>query len=402
MSDLRASSRGAEMASSDVLKFRLFEWRPFWSSAEAVGDPSRIGRRVAVAVLVTWVALVVLSLLQGQAIGPTTRESFLLDLAMYARFLIALPLLIAAPAMIDARVERIVQQFVSAGVIRERERGNFNANIEWALKSRDSWSATISLMIAAYLYSAAYILIYSQYEFIAPSSWHTVGVGDERVFSFAGWWYVLVSLPIFLYFVLDFLYRMFLWWQFLKRTARLDLKLRPFHADQSAGLGFLHIVLNTLWLPVFAICVSVAGSLGTLVLWFDVRVAEYRIAVLLFVIILVAIVNLPLTAFSAKILAARRQSILEDGVLASIQIDQFEDKWSSSSETLKLDMLDSPDFSSLIDLNSAVAGAHKTKTLIRVSEMARLAFLLFIPFVLVAALELPMKDILARLVELLV
>ncbi|MCP4380346.1 MAG: hypothetical protein GY798_02810 [Hyphomicrobiales bacterium] len=355
---------------------------------------------VAVAILATWVTLAILSLIQGQAIGPNPRESLLLDVAIYVRFLVALPLLILSPAVIDPRLKSVTRQFLDAGIISEQERGPFETNIRRVLKLRDSRIAMIACGIIAYGYSTFYVFLYNALSQSTPSSWRTVRSPDELEFSLAGWWYILVALPIFSYFVLTFFYRLFLWFLFLQRTARLDMRLRPYHSDRSAGLGFLHIALDVLWLPTFALCVSVAGSLGTLVLWFDVSVADYRFAVVALVIILVAIVNLPLSVFSLKIRQSQRQYILDNGVAAATQIDQFDRKWTGGEPTGR-DMLSVQDFSSLADFNSAAAAIRKTGTLISGFNMARQAFLLFLPFVLVAAMELPIKKMLTQLAKLL-
>jgi len=53
-------------------------------------------RRTLVAILVTWVVLLVLSAVQGLAIGGGVKIPFLYDYAAYARFLIAIPVLMPA------------------------------------------------------------------------------------------------------------------------------------------------------------------------------------------------------------------------------------------------------------------------------------------------------------------
>jgi hypothetical protein len=59
-----------------------------------------------------------------------------------------------------------------------------------------------------------------------------------------------------------------------------------------------------------------------------------------------------------------------------------------------------PDFSAVIDLNSLVSAAHKTKTLIERFELIPLTIAALVPFALVAALELPIKEILTQLAKL--
>ena len=50
-------------------------------------------RRIVAGIALTWLPLLVLSLLDGKALGHAVRVPFLCDLDTHARFLLALPLL---------------------------------------------------------------------------------------------------------------------------------------------------------------------------------------------------------------------------------------------------------------------------------------------------------------------
>ena len=68
------------------------------------GAGPSIGRRSVGFLLITWVPLLVFSLIEGRALGPTPRESFLLDFATYARFFLAVPLLFVAEVVAGPRL----------------------------------------------------------------------------------------------------------------------------------------------------------------------------------------------------------------------------------------------------------------------------------------------------------
>ena len=115
--------------------FPLFEGGPFSRLQAAVrlaGTEQRhVRRRLIFAVLVTWVALAVLAAVQGRAIGPSWREAMLLDVAMYARYLVALPLLILTTPVLRRKVRAVVHHFLDAELVKEPERESFFANIKW-------------------------------------------------------------------------------------------------------------------------------------------------------------------------------------------------------------------------------------------------------------------------------
>src|ERR1044071_7566719 len=69
-------------------------------------------RRVLVITMISWLPLLLLAALQGYASGTTVRLPFLYDLDAHARFLIALPLLLAAELFVHRRMRNVVRQFL--------------------------------------------------------------------------------------------------------------------------------------------------------------------------------------------------------------------------------------------------------------------------------------------------
>jgi|SRR5580704_2614234 hypothetical protein len=72
------------------------------SSSRAVNEHRQVVRAL-LAVLVTWLPLVILALLQGLAYSSQIKIPFFRDFAANVRFLIALPILILAESGIDQR-----------------------------------------------------------------------------------------------------------------------------------------------------------------------------------------------------------------------------------------------------------------------------------------------------------
>jgi hypothetical protein len=64
-------------------------------------------------------------------------------------------------------------------------------------------------------------------------------VGEESRQQPPGYWLAAVSLPIFQFILLRWYVRFFIWFQFLWRISKLDLRLLPAHPDRAGGLGFL-------------------------------------------------------------------------------------------------------------------------------------------------------------------
>src|SRR5829696_3635854 len=74
------------------------------------------GRRALIMTVVAWVPLAVLAAIEGLLWRPDPRESLLLDLTAYSRYLIAVPLLVLTEEWCLPRLAAIARQFGSCGI----------------------------------------------------------------------------------------------------------------------------------------------------------------------------------------------------------------------------------------------------------------------------------------------
>jgi NADPH:quinone reductase and related Zn-dependent oxidoreductases len=78
-------------------------------------------RRMLVIPALAWLPLLFLSLIEGRAVGGVS-VPFLLDIEAYARFLVALPILIFAELVVHKRLQAIVQHgYGSTDVLRHQD-----------------------------------------------------------------------------------------------------------------------------------------------------------------------------------------------------------------------------------------------------------------------------------------
>ncbi len=383
------------VSNSVAAQFPLFEDGPFARvqvGLRLAGTEQRhVRRRLILAVLVTWVPLAILSAIEGQAIGPSMRESMLLDVAMYARYLVALPLLILSTPVCRRKIETIVRHFLDAGLVQGEGRGSFFASITATLRWRDSMVAAIAMVVFAIANIAAFGTVSVAQ---LPDSWRVTGMAGHRGLSMAGWWLVVVCEPLYRIVMLQLLYRLGLWWRFLWRVSRLELHLNAGHPDGAGGLGFLSMVLPAFRLPVFAIAASVAGGLANMVLWMGVSFVNYQYAIGAFAAALVALTAGPLVFFNGQLHRAKERDVLASGALAGRQLRAFEEKWLAAGPGAAGEILQTPDFSAICDLNSTVTGIGKMNTLpFWPKQLIPLAVAALLPFVPVAAIEMPLKEI---------
>jgi len=104
--------------------FQLFR------KAHLTGDALElVSQRIVVISLFAWLPLLALSALEGQLLGGSAAVPFLLDVEVHVRFLVAMPLLIAAELVVHQRMRSVVKVFLERNLIPESAMPRFNAAI---------------------------------------------------------------------------------------------------------------------------------------------------------------------------------------------------------------------------------------------------------------------------------
>ena len=172
------------------------------------------------------------ALLNGRAWGHLVKEPLLFDPVIYTRFLFVVPLLEFAQVVVESSLGVQMRQFLKSGLIPEKDQPVFLEAQATAVRLRGSVAMEVVIAVLALVLSICARVIVSP----GPhsSTWERVG----NSITPAGWWYVLVSLPILGFFLLRWFWVFGLWAWFLFRVSRLDLELTPTHPDRAGGWDF--------------------------------------------------------------------------------------------------------------------------------------------------------------------
>lgn len=308
-------------------------------------------RRVVCLAALVWIPLLVLSALEGRAWGGT-REPFLMDLELHARLLIALPLLVAGEPLIHRLMCIAVREFTERGLVPAASLVGFEAAVATASRLRDSWLA--ELVIALLVYVVGVGLVW--HELIAPriDTWYRGLPGGVPHVTLAGWWYGLVSLPLFQFILLRWYYRLGIWVWLLCRVVRNGLALVPTHPDRCGGLGFLGEFTWALEPLLLAHGVLLAGVAASGIFFEERILTDYWPALLLLALLVFAIVLGPLLIFIPVLVRAKQVGLSEYGALAQAYVRQFDTKWLRDVSPGK-PLLGSADIQSLADMGNSYA-----------------------------------------------
>jgi hypothetical protein len=123
--------------------FALMEGGPLFVIERRVGlirkNAPTAKRRATVAAAITWVPLLILSALQGRAIGHSVPISFARDISAHCRFLLAVPLLLLAESPLGPRLADAAAHFIRSGVVIKKDFERFDEFIERGLRATP-WS----------------------------------------------------------------------------------------------------------------------------------------------------------------------------------------------------------------------------------------------------------------------
>jgi hypothetical protein len=367
----------------------------------AGSERHRVINRTLLTVVVTWLPLLALSLLQSQAYGSDIAIPFLRDFAVNVRFLVALPILILVEMAIDRRWRLLVLEFLRSGLVDEKELPSFEAAIQKTARLRDSVLPEVVLIAAALLPSL--FQVNTELLMGDVSSWHTVGLHFSEV-SMAGWWFNIVSMPVFRFLLFRWLWRMFLWSAFLWRVSRLNLYLIATHTDLAAGLGFLSEGQKACSPLVFAGGAVVAASIGNAIAYAHQTLWSLKFAMIAYGVIAIIILVAPLLVVVPVLLKVKKKALLEYGALVTNHNQLFDRKWIRKEEGQGSVILGNEDPSSLIDLGSSFAVIRQMGVVpipIDRQTLLALAAAAALPMVIVVLLVTPADQLIREVMKML-
>ena len=307
-------------------------------------------QRILVITLFCWLPLLALSALEGRLVDGVA-VPFLWDVEVHARFLVALPLLVAAELVVHRRMRFVVRQFLDRRLIPEEARARFDAAIAAAVRLRNSLLAEVLLI--AFVYLVGVLVVWRQYVALDAATWYaTPSTGGSRL-SWAGLWFGYVSLPLYQFLMMRWYFRIFVWARFLWQVSRIELRLVPTHPDRNGGLGFLSGTVHAFAVLAVAHGALLAGQLASRIFYVGARLPDFKVEIGVTVAFLLCAVFGPLLVFAPQLAEAKRTGLREYGTLAQRYVREFDAKWLRGGAPASEVLVGSGDVQSLADLANA-------------------------------------------------
>ena len=365
------------------------------------GDALELLRqRLLLIPLLAWLPLLVLSLIEGEALGGRSAVPFLLDIEVHVRFLVALPLLIVAELVVHQRMRFVVRQFLERNLIPRNALPRFEEAIASAFRMRNSVLAEVLLI--AFVYVVGILLIWRHYLALSTDTWYAVPTAEGLKLSITGAWYGYVSLPIYQFLLVRWYYRIFIWTRFLWQVSRIELSLIPTHPDRVGGLGFLANTAYAFMPLAVAHGAMLAGPIANRIFYLAAALPEWKVEIAVMVVFLLCLVLGPLLVFSPQLAQAKRTGNREYGALAERYVREFDAKWLRGGAPANEPLVGSGDIQSLADLVNSFE-VVRTMQLAPITRDAfiRLVAATLIPVVPLLLTMMPFEELVGKLLGIL-
>jgi hypothetical protein len=361
------------------------------------GDALELMRqRIIIISLFTWLPLLVLSALEGHALGGSAAVPFLLDVEVHIRFLVVVPLFIVAELVVHQRMRFVVRQFLERKLIPESALARFNSAIASAYRLRNSVLAEVLLI--AFVYVVGVLLIWRRYGALATATWYAVPTAEGLQLSLSGMWYGYVSQPIFQFLLLRWYFRIFIWMRFLWQVSRIELSLVPTHPDRVGGLGFLGNTVYAFTPLAVAHGAQLAGWIANRIFYLGAALPEFKIEIAVIVLFLLCMVLGPLLVLAPQLAQAKRTGNREYGTLAERYVREFDAKWLRGGAPADEPFVGSGDIQSLADLGNSFEVVRTMQIApITIDAIVRLAAATLVPIVPLLLTMMPLEELLKKL-----
>jgi hypothetical protein len=257
------------------------------------------------------------------------------------------------------------------------------------------------MLIVAFAFFPSVLVIRTELLMNGVSNWHTVGDGSNAL-TLAGWWFSIVSMPIFRFLLLRWAWRMFMWSLFLWRVSRIHLYLVATHANMAAGLGFLSAGQKSFSSIVFAGGAVIAGQVGNAIAYQGQTLSTLKLPIIAHGVLAIILLVVPLLVVAPVLRKVKKKTLLDYGALVTSHEQQFDTKWIRNELPSGQVILGNPDVSSLTDLASSYTLIRQMRVVpIDKPTLLSLAVAAALPILVVVLIVTPARDIIHAVLKML-
>lgn len=383
-------------------EFSLSEGGPFNRALERMRMHNSQGKLALVGLCITWLPLVIITAIEG-TLYSGTQLPFLKDVPMQARVLVAIPMLIMIKFAIDGKVMAVLKYLSEALMSAEERELIFTTVLRRAKKMTGSALTEIILLLIvvgstiSLVKSGAYSALEG-----GTTSWMTSGIAGNQTLSFAGYWATIISIPIFQFLLLRWLWRYFVWVLLLFRLSKANLILLPTHADRAGGLGIIMLAQRSFSLVFVAGSVVISGELIAQLREHPDLFETIRGEGIAYIVISLVFILIPLLFFTAKLFKTKNEGLLYLSKLGATLSGKFEREWVNDLPIEKRIAAQQVDPSMVYDYSGVYDSVQQLRTIpVTLRDIISMGLTLFAPFIPIPLIHYSVAELIQKIAGLL-
>lgn len=384
-----------------IADYLAYRGGPFYELQRRMGllrkDALNARRRALLYVAIAWLVPLVLALPESLRLRPFG-ETYLTDVALWGRFVLAIGALVLAEEQVEERLRVKLQHFTAAPLIVPGAMPAAAAAVSEALRLRNSRIAEAVCLGAGLVFA-----LWAVRHQLSDGGYSWAGTAGEAGvhITLAGWWALLVSLPLFWFLLLRGLWRHFVWTQLLRKIARLELRLVASHPDGKGGLAFLADYPNAYRAFMFGLSCALAASFAKHITAETLSLKMLTTVMGVWLAVVLGLFAYPLSAFRAPLRRLREETMLATAAQATRRQRLDERKVLSRNIAAAGDAEGAGD-QEIPDPAKLFESARKLSPgLLSRTAVLPLSAMALLPFAVVALTQIPFDDVLSLFKKLL-
>jgi hypothetical protein len=359
------------------------------------GSDSSIVKKIIFFIIISWLPLLILSLIESTAINPSIKISFLLDFVIYIRVFAVIPLLFAAERILRLIIFKSLSHFIESGIVAGNNIEEYQVNLKYFGKHTDSGIINFIIIVIAYaIVIWGWSNIWKYYDMTSSLTSWQFSQNMKGQLSLSGYWYAFITIPIYLFFFSKLLWKFLLWAIILFKISKMHLNLFPTDPDRSGGLGF--IGHNQVFFGILGFIQSsiFSAEIANKVLYSDMVIEDFKFIILGYVLLFTFILIFPMFFFVRKLSLTKLGGILDYGVASHKYVSGFHDKWVNGNNPEGEKLLGSADIQSLADLSNSY-GIVKTMIPVPIDlrKVITLILIISVPFSPLILFVIPFNEL---------
>ena len=378
--------------------FSISEGGPFNKGVQKIGLNTN-AKQIFVALCITWLPLLIITSIEG-TIYSGVSVPFLKDVSIHVRLLIVLPMLLTIKAIINSKSIDLEIYFSNTLMNDKEKQVVLNKELQRVKRLINSAVPEIIFLLIIIAITISPLRGGILHE---TTSWRVAVEGGDTVLSFAGKWVTFISIPIFQFLILRWLWRYIIWSLFLFRLSNTRLNLQLTHPDQVAGLGIVADVHKYFGLIFLAVNVIASGEMIVRITENPDSFQAIRGEAIGNIAICVVLIFLPLFFFIFKLIKTRHHALMDLGNLGATLSGKFEEEWLRDIPIEKKVLERKVSTSTLQDYSSVYRSTEKMRSVpFRLQDVITVILILFIPYIPILLIHFSIIELLQKLFGLLI